>query len=50
MTDFHPLIIGGDIEFLLDTPAGHAIATVGQISEIVESDSFDLYALSAVPA
>lgn len=36
-----PPVIGGDIEFLLDTPAGFATKNVGEISEIVESDLYD---------
>ena len=39
--DEEPRVIGGDIEFLLDTPAGFAVATVGEITETVESDLYD---------
>lgn len=36
-----PPVIGGDIEFLLDTPSGFVTKNVGEISEIVESDLYD---------
>lgn len=36
-----PPVIGGDIEFLLDTPAGHTVASIGDIADMVEADMYD---------
>lgn len=37
-----PSVVGADIQFLLDTPAGFDVKTVGEITDIVESDLYDV--------
>lgn len=35
-----PEVIGTDIEFLLDTPAGYTVMSIAQIADMVEADLY----------
>lgn len=36
-----PPVIGNDIEFLLDSPAGHAVANIVELASMTEADAYD---------